>query len=316
MRVEMVASGRGRRGGGRGAGAAAALSGAALFLVFLVFVLVVGARPARAGDLAEVQARGKLVMLTYPVQGTHFISVNLEAMRQAGLKLAELRRPEQFSGIDVEVMQGFAGSLGVGLEIHAVADGYGALLPALNRREGDLVASELTITPQRREAADFSAPYAANWIAVVVRRDSGIAKLADLQGKRASLLGGSSHVEFLRGVAPGARIQLTKFDLEDLDAVEGGEADFTLMDTPAAPGERVDALHAGLKVAFRLRDIGDGVAVRKGSDLLPRLDAYLARLAQSGELGRIMERNGFPAAAAASRRAERPEGPERPERHE
>jgi ABC-type amino acid transport substrate-binding protein len=259
-------------------------------------LLIAGATVASAGDLADVQARGKLVMLTYPVQGTHFISVNLDAMRQAGLKLPELRRPEQFNGIDVEVMNGFAKSLGVALEVHAVAEGYGALLPALNRRQGEAVASELTITPKRQELADFTAPYAANWIAVVARQDSRIASRADLAGKRASLLSGSSHVEFLHSVAPDARIELSKFDLEDLDAVEGGSADFTLMDTPVPPGEKVDALHPGLKVAFRLREIGDGIAVRKGSDLLARLNAYLAALKQSGELERIMRRNGFPAA--------------------
>jgi ABC-type amino acid transport substrate-binding protein len=257
-----------------------------------------GAAPARAGDLADVQARGTLVMLTYPVQGTHFSSVDLEAMRSSGLKLPELRQPEQFRGIDVELMNGFARSLGVKLEIHAVADGYGALLPALNHRDGDLVASELTITPQRQELASFSSPYARNWIAVVVRKKSEIASPADLAGKRASLLSGSSHVEFLRSVVPNARIQLTQFDLEDLDAVEGGQAEFTLMDTPAPPGAKVDSLHPGLLVAFRLREIADGIAVRHGSDLLPPLDAYLAALKTSGELARILERNGFPSAAA------------------
>jgi ABC-type amino acid transport substrate-binding protein len=257
---------------------------------------------ASAGDLADVQARGKLVMLTYPVQGTHFSSVDLEAMRQAGLKLSELRQPEQFRGIDIELMTGFAKSLGVKLEIHAVLDGYGALLPSLNRREGDLVASELTITPQRQQLAAFTAPYASNWIAVVVRRDSLIASPADLRGKRASLLSGSSHVEFLKSVAPGARIQLTQFDLEDLGAVDSGSADFTLMDTPAPPAGEVDALHPNLKVAFRLREIGDGIAVRKDSDLLAPLNAYLAALKASGELARILDRNGFPHAAGPSGR--------------
>jgi len=268
-------------------------AGAACLAAGLLLVTAGGA--ARAGDLADVQARGKLVMLTYPVQGTHFSSVDLEAMRQAGLKLSELRQPGQFHGIDVDLMSGFAKSLGVQLEIHAVADGYGALLPSLNRRLGDLVASELTITPQRRQLADFTDPYATNWIAVVVRRDSLVTSPADLRGKRASLLSGSSHVEFLKSVAPGARIQLTQFDLEDLGAVDGGSADFTLMDTPVPPGTEVDSLHPGLKVAFRLREIGDGIAVRKGSDLLPRLQAYLASLKASGELARILDRNGFAA---------------------
>jgi hypothetical protein len=71
----------------------------------LILAQALPAQVAPAGDLAAVKQRGKLVMLTYPVQGTHFISVNLDAMRERGLKLVELRQPEQFQGIDVELKQ-------------------------------------------------------------------------------------------------------------------------------------------------------------------------------------------------------------------
>ena len=246
-----------------------------------------------AGDLAAVKARGTLVMLTYPVQGTHFIAVDLDAARAAGLKLGELRRPKHFKGIDVELMSGFARSLGVALEIHPIAGGYGALLPALNSRLGDLVASEFTITPKRLAQAAFSRPYVSNWIAVVVRRDSTIGAPADLNGKLGAVLSGSSHVEFVTAAAPGVKIHPTAFDLESLAAVEERTTAFALMDTGAPPGEPVDALHPDLKVAFRLHNVGDGIAVRKGSDLLPPLDAYLAALDSSGELERILDRNQF-----------------------
>jgi ABC-type amino acid transport substrate-binding protein len=252
-----------------------------------------GAAGAPAGDLAAVKARGKLVMLTYPVQGNHFISVNLDAMREQGLKLQELHKPEQFQGIDVELMSGFARSLGVALEIRPILGGYGALIPALLQRQGDLVASEFTITPERRTKADFTAPYVSNWVAVVVRRVSGIRSAADLAGKKGAALRGSSHVELLKAAAPSATVQPTDFDLESLHEVDSGAVAFALMDTNAEPGGAVDAIHPGLKVAFRLVDIGDGIAVRPGSDLLPPLNAYLESMKASGELERILERNGF-----------------------
>jgi ABC-type amino acid transport substrate-binding protein len=232
-------------------------------------------------------------MLTYPVQGGFFDSANLDLMRERGLKLGELRKPEEFKGADVELMKGFARSLGVQLEIHAVVDGFGSLLPSLLQGEGDLVASELTITPQRLDMADFSRPYVRNWVAVVVRKESPIAAPADLASKKGAVLVGSSHVEFLEKVAPGVTFQPTGFDLESLEAVESGEADFTLLDTRVPPGQTVDANHPELKVAFRLHEIRDGIAVRKGSDLLAPLNAYLEGLEKSGELERILERNGF-----------------------
>jgi len=255
--------------------------------------LTLYALPAAAGDLADVQARGRLVMLAYPVQGNHFVSANLDVMREEGRKLAELRRPEDFLGVDVELMNGFAKSLGVALEIHPLTGGWGALLPALNRQEGDLVADELTMPEKRLELADFSEPYVANWVVVVVQKESPITSAVDLVRKTGAALKGSSHIEFLQRTAPGVTIVPSSFDLESLGAVEVGRGGFALMDSSVPPGEMVDAAHPNLKVAFRLREIGDGVAVRKGSDLLAPLNAYLAGLRKSGELKEILERNGF-----------------------
>jgi polar amino acid transport system substrate-binding protein len=247
-----------------------------------------------AGDLAAVRARGKLIMLTYPVQGTHFISLNLDEVRkQGGGKLQNLHRPDLFQGVDVELMSGFARSLGAALEIRPILGGYGALIPALLQRQGDLVASEFTITPGRRAQADFTTPYVSNWVAVVVTRQSNIGSVADLARKKGAALRGSSHIEFLRAAAPSATVLPTAFDLESLGAVESGQVAFALMDTNAKPGGGVDALHPGLKVAFRLTEIGDGVAVRPGSDLLAPLNVCLHRMKQSGELQRILKRNGF-----------------------
>lgn len=249
--------------------------------------------PSAAGDLAEVKARGKLIMVTYPLQRSFFSSVNMDRMRERNLKLSDLRHPDEFQGIDIDLMSGFAKHLGVALEIHPITEGWGALVPALVARKGDVVASELTITPERLEVVDFSRPYVRSWISVAVRRGSPIASLADLKGKKAALLSGSSHAEFLAKTVPGVEIVPTSFDLESFAAVEDGSAEYTLTDTTVPPGEPVDEAHPHLQIAFRLREVGDGIAVRKGSDLLAPLNAYLAGLEKSGELKRILERNGF-----------------------
>lgn len=253
--------------------------------------------PSAGGDLAKVKARGKLIMVTYPLQRSFFSSVNMDRMRERNLKLSDLRHPDEFQGIDIDLMSGFAKHLGVTLEIHPITEGWGALVPALVAGQGDLVASELTITPERLEAVDFSRPYVRSWISAAVRRGSPIASLADLKGKKAALLSGSSHAEVLAKTVPGVEIVPTSFDLESFAAVEDGDADYTLTDTTVPPGEAVDEAHPHLVIAFRLREVGDGIAVRKGSDLLAPLDAYLAGLEQSGELKRILERHGFGAPA-------------------
>jgi ABC-type amino acid transport substrate-binding protein len=264
--------------------------------------LLFSLQAAAAGDLAEVKARGKLIMLCYPTQDSHFVAADLDVMRAQGLKLGDLRKPEHFKGLEVDLLKGFARSLGVELEIHAMATGYDALLSALAARQGDVAASELTITPKRRAIADFSRPYISGWLAVVTRRGSTIASAADLAGKKAAVVSGSSHLEFLLEASPDVKIEPASFDLESLEAVEAGRADFTLRDSHDLPATGIDPRHPELKVAFRLVEFGDGVGLRKGSDLVAPLNAYLAGLAKSGELARLLRRHGLAANLPAAER--------------
>jgi len=249
------------------------------------------AQAAGAGDLADVKARGKLIMLCYPTQTSTFVAVNVEAMREKDLRLDEVRDPQYFKGLDVDLVKGFAKSLGVGLEIRPLTKGYDALLPALVAREGDLVASSLTSTPKREETADFSAPYHTSWVVVAVPAKSKITSLDDLKGKKVALMHGSSQLEFVQSLVPDVKIQLTDFSLENYVAVQEGQADFTLMDSRAPVGESVAVAYPDLKVALRAKEFGYRVAFRKGSDLVVAFNSYLASAKQSGELDRIVERH-------------------------
>jgi len=261
----------------------------ALSLVCLILFL---AASARAGDLADIKAKGKLVMLTFPSVEDPFVAVDVEAMRTAGLKLGDMKDPEAFHGIDVELVKGFAQSLGVQLEMRPQTGGYGELLPALLGGQGDLVASRLTITPKRQEAADFSTPYFSQWAVAAVRPGSKLATVEDLKGKRVAVMKGSSHFEFLSGMNLNPEIRLTGFNMESYTAVLEGQTDYALMDSQAAVGEPVSAVFTDLRVGVRVHRSDQGVMVRKGSDLKASLDAYIDGLRRSGELDKLLAKYG------------------------
>ncbi|MBX7185093.1 MAG: transporter substrate-binding domain-containing protein [Vicinamibacteria bacterium] len=264
----------------------------------LSILLLIPAALGTAGDLADVKTRGKLVMLTFPAVEDPFVAVDVEAMRTAGLKLADMRDPEAFHGVDIDLVKGFAQSLGVKLEMRPQTGGYGELLPALLAGQGDLVASRLTITPKRQEAADFSVPYFSQWAVAAVRPDSKLATLSDLKGKRVAVMKGSSHYEFLSTLNLNPEIRLTGYNMESYTAVVEAQADYALMDSRAAVGEPVSAQFADLKVGVRVHRSDQGVMVRKGSDLKAALDAYISGLRASGELEKILAKYGQGGAAS------------------
>jgi len=252
---------------------------------------------ASAGDLADVKARGKLIMLTFPAIEDPFVAVNVEAMRTAGLKLADMKNPDHFSGVDVDLIRGFAKSLGVELEMSPQTGGYGELLPALLAKKGDLVASRLTITPKRQEAADFSAPYFSQWAVAAVKPDSRLKTVEDLKGKRVAVMKGSSQWEFLSAMNLNPEIRLTGFNMESYTAVLEGQSDYALMDSRAAVGEPVSAQFGELRVGVRVHRSDQGVMLRKGSDLQAAVDSYIEELRKSGELEKILAKYGQGSAA-------------------
>jgi len=260
---------------------------------------VVLAGAANAGDLADVKSRGKLIMLTFPAVEDPFVAVNVEAMRAAGLKLADMKDPEHFSGVDVDLIKGFAKSLGVSLEMSPQTGGYGELLPALLAKKGDLVASRLTVTPKRQEAADFSVPYFSQWAVAAVKPGSKLKTVEDLKGKRVAVMRGSSQYEFLSAMSLNPEIRLTGFNMESYTAVLEGQSDYALMDSRAAVGEPVSAQFSELKVGVRVHRSDQGVMMRKGSDLKAAIDSYIEGLRTSGELEKILSKYGQGSAASS-----------------
>ena len=257
----------------------------------LLAVLGLLAHPLVAGDLADVKARGKLIMVIFPNQDIPFVEVKLDAMRERNLKLPEMRDPEDFDGIDIVAMKGFARSLGVGLEVHTLTTGFGELVPALLRHEGDLVANSLTITEKRRGMVDFTEPYFEGAEAIVVRPDSQIASAADLAGKKCAAARGTSQLEALKTLS-GVQVSEEDFPFQTYVDVEEGTADCAIAETGVPVGGTLKSPYPPLEVAFVLRHYQYGVAVRQGSDLLAPLNAYLDGLKRSGELRKIADSYG------------------------
>lgn len=75
--------------------------------------------------------------------------------------------------------------------------------------------------------------------------------------------------------------------------VEEKRADCAVAETGVAAGQQLKPPYPALEVAFVLSKYQYAVAVRKGSDLLGPLNAYLESVKRSGELQRLAETYGL-----------------------
>src|SRR3954454_60453 len=116
----------------------------------LVVVAVVPSM-ARADLLAEIRSRGVL-------------RVGM-AEYSPWMTLAPGGKP---TGLEVDIVERLAGDLGVRLQ---VATPFDALIDRLAARDVDMVASNLSITPERALKVAFSEPYGDSEVRAVARTD-------------------------------------------------------------------------------------------------------------------------------------------------
>jgi ABC-type amino acid transport substrate-binding protein len=276
-------------------------------LVTSVFSLLLAARAVRAADLEEVRSSGVLRHLGVPY--ANFVT-------GAG------------DGMDVELIQAFAKSLGVRYEY--VETDWGAVLPDLTGRavkmanghaelqgnvpvKGDLVANGFTMLPWRQEVVNFSPPTFPSQIWLVARADSKVRPIEptgdihkDIELTRALMK--SRTVLTLQKTcldaslynlsAVGAKVVAFKGKLNELaPALLNGEAEMTILDVPDAL-IALEKWHSRIKILGPISDKQQmGVAFPKNEPkLLAAFNAFLAKAQRDGSYLKLVKKY-YPAAA-------------------
>ena len=126
------------------------------------------------------------------------------------------------------------GKPGAAIDVQFVPLSRDELIPALNAGKGDIVMADLTVTPERRQLADFTAPWIQGVEEIVVTRPDGpvITSVEDLSGKDVFVRESSSYYESLvslnerlakEGKAP-VKLTPAPEELEDEDLLEMANA--------------------------------------------------------------------------------------------
>lgn len=138
-----------------------------------------------------------------------------------------------FTGFDIEVLRAIATNLGLGLKVEQTPFDGIWLQPASDTC--DIVASALTITPERAEAALFSDPYFDADQSLLVRalEADDLATLADLTDKTIGVQSGTTGEEYANENSPeGSTVRAIDGGDALFSALESGEVDAVLQDFP------------------------------------------------------------------------------------
>lgn len=205
-------------------------------------------------------------------------------------------------GFDIDVVKAVAAKAGI--EVKFVNTPWEGIFNTLAQGDRDLLVSAITITDERKQTMDFSAPYFDAKQLIAVKETSKIKALADLKKLKVGVQTGTTGDEVVtkligKNSANIKRFESTPLALKELEA---GGVDAVVADNGVVI--HYVANNAGSK--FRTVDDTSftpeqyGIAVKKGNaELLEKINTALAAVKADGTYDKIYA-SYFGAAPAAA----------------
>ncbi|MBB2993619.1 cystine transport system permease protein [Mycolicibacterium iranicum] len=194
----------------------------------------------------------------------------------------------QLTGYDVDVARAVGEKLGANVEF--VETPWDSMFAALEANRFDVVANQVTITPERQEKYDLSEPYSIGEGVVVTRAgDNSITSLADIRGKRAAQNTTSNWAQVARD--NGAQIESVEGLTQAMALLSQGRVDVVVNDSLSIYAYLAETNDTAVKIAATTGEKSEqGFAARKNSGLLEDLDAAIEELRADGTLAEISQK--------------------------
>ncbi|ACA17968.1 extracellular solute-binding protein family 3 [Methylobacterium sp. 4-46] len=213
-------------------------------------------------------------------------------------------KTNSIQGVMVDVITAVGREAGFTVQVEPLQ--FSTLIAALNAKKIDIISAAMFITPPRKEVIDFSAPvYTYGEGMIVAKGDTkDYTGFADLKGETVGAQVGTAFVEPLKKSGLFSEVKIYDTIPDILRDVNSGRLKAGFADGPILAYN----LKLGLFPNVRLVDsykptvVGSvGIGLRKEDrDLREKIDAALARIKESGELARILDKWGLKPSANPS----------------
>lgn len=197
-----------------------------------------------------------------------------------------------FVGIDVDLINEIAKASGIEIDLQAV--GFSSALTALETGQADGLIAGMSITDERKEKYDFSDAYFEVYVAMGVKKGSGITSLEDLRGKNVAIKDGTNSAAYAESIKDTYGFTVSYFDSSPVmyqDVVLGNSV-ATFEDEPVLEFNIKTGVELETVPAVRTDPTPYGFAVLKGknADLLAKFNEGLKSLKDSGKFDDIVDK--------------------------
>ncbi len=193
-------------------------------------------------------------------------------------------------GFDIDIVKAVAQK--AGLEVKFVNTPWEGIFNALKQGDRDLLVSSITITDERKQTMDFTAPYFDAHQLIAVRVDSKVARFEDLKTLKVGVQTGTTGDETISRLQGKTSPNIKRFEGTPLalSELETGGIDAVVADNGVVVN------YVKNNGGNKFRTVNDpafapeqyGIVVKKGNaELLAKLNQGLAAIRADGSYDRI-----------------------------
>jgi cystine transport system substrate-binding protein len=197
-------------------------------------------------------------------------------------------KTHDLTGYDVDVITAVAKDMGMTAKFSEVQ--WDAIFAGMQAGRYDVIANQVSVTPERQAKYDFSTPYTVSTGAIITRADdSSVTGLAALKGKTTAQSSTSNWAQVAKDA--GANVESVEGFTQAVTLLKQGRVDATVNDDLAALNYLQTTGDKSLKIAAKTTDTTQqAVALPKGSKLTAKVDKALADLQADGTLAKISDK--------------------------
>ena len=192
-------------------------------------------------------------------------------------------------GFDVDIAMALCAQMKAECEV--VTSDWDGIIPALNAKKFDAIVASMSITDERKQAVDFTAPYYTNKLQFIAQKSS------DFKADKASLKG--KVIGAQRATIAGTWLEDNMGDVVEIKLYDTQENAYLDLSSGRVDGVLADKFvnwewlksEAGKDFEFKGEPVFDndkiGIAVRKGDPLQGKLSTALKAIVADGTYQKI-----------------------------
>ena len=205
----------------------------------------------------------------------------------------EYKEGDKIVGIDAEVAKLIADKLGLELEIADVD--FDSIIPGVQSGKYDMGMAGMTVTDERKEKVNFSDSYATGVQVVIVREDSEIKSIDDLEGKKIGAQQGTTGYIYASDTPENdgfGEENVTGYQNGALavEALKGGKVDCVIIDNE--PAKAYVAANEGLKI-LDTEYVTEDYAIcfaKENTELQEKVNDALKELIEDGSVKKVVDK--------------------------